>query len=918
MKRALAASLLLASVNAVAGPNGRYAPVRPSVGPLFNFSVAPAPNALPAGPLDLPGSVAPLSPLAGTLGAQPLALPAAQTGLAPAPGALAAAAGPLATAAGPLAKPGKVQVGASAMKQLGAVAHRAPKGKKAESNPAVGWSFAAQAFDGGGGSRMRDAGPAVEPAFEPPTLRAPESVLEPAPETRSEDSINPGEQLSFQPAQKSALLAAEPEKAIWGIVKRIRANEGSKAYWEAYKRGGQVDIVSRGEPVFGRPTTITEAYTKPLGKLTRDDFAGIVPKPMLQLGVKKLRDALRAQLDEQRRRFNENDPPVGPSTPVRVVKFKSFLELYRETHGPNSVPEPEQPAPRTELKAKAEGALAPLASFLPRAVFLDLDMYDAPVAPEVLSDIAKLQRTGVYFIAFSRKPASENLEKVFLKNMSAYQQSILMPIRFLAVTDNGAVISEFGKGGLRPVGVKAFSEAEVEILRDSAQKAAEDQGLGLKSLKELPPASLGSNEAGRPLQPGRRASYQVELPKSMSEANAQAWVKAFRLRLSYGGIKADPELTRTAKGTWLVTTGTTRLGDSLARVNQAAGDKFGLYLNPGDALVLSEDAALKAANPRLDLAGLTGLKGAELAENVLGLLLGEHRENREGDLAGSASRMASFTRDRQRYMSEKLLQQDGEEQNINFFSGHVVHAANDWLVWNLQNGRVPTEAEFAKHLRDHWEAGLREFKPVGFPSGETAESWLEASTTRAISMYHWIVRVHRRGETLVGTEIPNFFVVKDYERRSGDLRRRYILHTIFDFIALRPDPKRPGHATLVIYDFKTGPTKSRKRLDKDVQVLTYALFARDKWVGKPFPVPYLSGDKAYHIDDAKVEFIYNAIKQPTEIHSWDLDKIRTKIIGTLNRIHAAESRMLGLDAPKKPAKAKTGKAKAAKPKAKKR
>lgn len=909
---ALLAAVLTASA-AHAQPSGRSGPVRPSAGPLFNFSVSasPAPaSGVVTGPLALPG--APLGLPSPVVTSASLAQPAA---LKPGVAIVGAAARGVASAAA-RPKDAKAAVGAQAMKQLGGLAARPAGPKGRQSAPGAAWTLGVQAFDGGA-SRMRDdSGPVLAPAFEPPTARtpAPETLVEtPA---KGDDEINPGETLSFQPAQKTALLATSKDQAIWGIVKRIRDNDGSRAYWGAYKKGNEVEIVSRGEPIFGRPTTITSAATTPLGKLTRGDFEGIVPKAMLQLGVKKLRDGLRAQLEETRRRFNENDPPVGPSTPVRVVKFKSFLELYRETHGATSRPEPEAPAARNPLKIKPEGALAPLERILPKAVYLDLDMLAEPAGRELLSDIAKLQRTGVYFIGLSRKPASESLAR-FLKNMSAYQQSILMPIRFLAATDDGAVISAFAKGGLQPVETVSLRDADLEVLRDAAQKASEATGTSPKSVKELPPYSLGVNESGRQLEPGKRVRFEVSLPKSLSEAQAEAWAKAFEGRSAQAGLSFPVSRERRGDGAWIVAARTSSLGSSMDRVARAAGERFGLYMNPGDAVVLSHDPAIQKAHPQMDLPKLTGLSGVELVDNVLGLVLGEHRDNREGDLAGSASRMSQFSRDKKRYLQEALMKQDSEEQNINFFSGHMVHAVNDWLVYELQNGRVPSVEEYSAKLGAQWEAGLREFKPVGLPSGETHENWLEASTTRAISMYKWIVRTHRRGEILVGTEIPNFFIVKDYARRSGELKRRYILHTIFDFIALRPDPERPGHATLVIYDFKTGPAKSRRRLDKDVQVLTYALFASDKWVGREFPTPYLSGGKPYVIDTAEVEFIYNAVKQPTEVHRWDLDKVRSKIIGTLNRIHAAESKMLGLEAPKaKTAKGRKAAAKAPKKTAK--
>jgi hypothetical protein len=452
------------------------------------------------------------------------------------------------------------------------------------------------------------------------------------------------------------------------------------------------------------------------------------------------------------------------------------------------------------------------------------------------------------------------------------------------------------------------------------QRASERAGISPRSLKEVRQAPLvePENRFGeqkeQPLGPDPRVRFEVRLPKALSERARSIWISSFDAALAAQGMRVVTQLTPLADGKHQFVVSRTTLDASMARLEAALGEKFGLYLNPGDALVLSNDPKIMAANAKsIDVGRLTGLQGTELIENALGLMLGEHRDNLPGDLSGSASRMASFSYNKQRYLSEALIKMDGEEQNINFFSGHVVHAAQDWLIYELQNGRMPTKDEFAAHLSRRWNEGLREFKAVGMPPAHLADSWLQASLTRAESMYDIVMKIHASGEVLVGTEIPNFFVLKDFARKTGELKRRYILHTIFDFIALRPDPERPGHATLVIYDFKTGPAKTRPKLNKDIQVLTYALFANEKWVGQQFPAPYLASDKTYTIDDVSVEFIYSRKLQSTDVNRWSLDGVRRKIIGTLNRIHAAEQKLFDLAPIKKPTKA--AKAKAVKAKA---
>lgn len=814
------------------------------------------------------------APLAAFMGAQALPGTALSAAVLAIPGALAA----------PMARRVEVVAPASAAR-LNAMAAR-PVGQRDASGAM---------FDGA----------VLSPAFEPPTVAVaePESYGREA-ENDEGDNIPKRPELSFQPAAKTSLLSIDPERGFFGTMKVYKDSIWSKEWWSPYKVGAEINVVVRGENVFNRPTKIKQIYVKRIGDLQREDFIGTVAPHLLQAGVVALRKDLVSSLDETRRRFNPGDDAIDLDTKVRVIKFQSYVELYREAHGPDSIPQPEVPAERVPLKVKPEGLLARLSMFLPRAVFLDLDLFDGPISKDLLSDIAKLQRTGVYFVAFSRKPyaAAGSMRDKLVRQLSSYQLGMLMPIRFMMVTDDGAVVSELPRsGGPEPVDVLRFTPTEIDVLRDAVMRSAEHTGLTPRSLKEVrqPPLEdaserFGANVSERRLGPDPRVRFTVQLPKSMPAEAIVAWKEFFDSAMRAQGMSVYTSMVDLPDGRREFSASRTDLAGSMGRLYAALGKQFGLYLNPGDALVLSADPSLMAANPKsIDVGAITGLRGAELVENALGLMLGEHRYNVEGDLAGSASRMISYSYNRGRYLSEALIQTDKEEQNINFFSGHVVHSAEDWLIWNLQNNRIPSKDEFAEHLRERWDEGMREFKPVGMPPAHQSERWLKSSLTRALNMFDIVVRSYKKGEVLIGSEIPNFFMLKDYQRRSGQLKRRYVLHTIFDFVALRPDPKRPGHATLVIYDFKTGPAKTMPKLNKDIQVLTYALFAHEKWVGEEFPTPYLAGDQSYIIDDVSVEFVYSLKLQTTDISQWKLDKTRTKIIGTLGRINASEQKLFG-------------------------
>ncbi|MBI3552261.1 MAG: PD-(D/E)XK nuclease family protein [Elusimicrobia bacterium] len=800
----------------------------------------------------------------------------------------------------------------------------------ASQDPAAGSIEGAQSYDGlktHGSVESGDGGRVLEPAFEPPSFHTPP----PGGGDRGgnggkggggNDDGTGGETprrpaLSFSnPAAKTALLAVDPTKAIYGAIKRLRG-DGSKDYWGVYKKDVEIDVVIRGENVLGRTTPITTAFNKPIGSLNRDDLKGTVPDYQLKAPIKQLRQMFIDRLEEDRKVWHANDEPVSAKTLVRVIKFKSYIDLYRETHGKDATPEPIKE--REPLAVKPEGALKPLSIFLPRAVFLDMDLFDGPVSKEFLGDMIKLQRTGVYFVAFSRKPyaSAGSIREKLIRQMSSYQLSILMPIRFMAVTDNGAVVSAFPKGGsVTPRDVLGFSDASMDILRDSAQKASEEVGIAPKAAVEAAQPQIREAADEFPGLTRREGSsrkdpqvrFQIDFAKGVTRAQAGIWAAKFESRLKSQAIEAKVALSELPEGRFSVSVQRTDLAGSLDRLKDALGKEFGLYLNPSDILVLSNAPALKAANPGLDFAGLSGLKGAQMADNALGLMLGAHRDNHEGDRAGSASRISSFRRDRQQYMTEILIKEDKAEQNINFFSGHVVHSSNDWLVHQIQNGKRPTEAEYRANLQERWDAGTREFKAIGMPDGETVDGMLRESTQRGVSMYKMILAAADRGEIIIGTEIPNFFMLNKYQKRTEALKGRYILHTIFDFIALRPDPKNPGRATVVIYDFKTGPAQSRQKLDKDIQVQIYTYFARHKWVGQDFPAPYLSGKQSYRIDNVAVEFIYNAVKQATTVTNQDMDKTRATIIRTLDRIAKTEAQLLGEIAPKP---AKTAKQKAA-------
>lgn len=881
------------------------------------------------GPVRTPALGAPLTPNAAkalTPAADPSGLPASP---------LNAAAGPV-IPAHPGAKPAAPAAPAvqAPAQQPAAAAAESSEGRVRSAEPAANDEKASLETQSGGGRRRFDGdgprgsddgpeGPAVNPALEPPTNDFAPNWVSPDEDEEAGENAK-GQTLSFPIWEKEKLLNPDPNFALYKAVKRIaegrpkrrnpktgRLENASKAWYESKMvKGAEIDVVSQGESVFGKPVKIKDAQTKRLGELTRDDLKGVVSAYQLKAGVRAVREHIRAGLEKMRQIYSPGDAPVTMDSLVRLIEFPSYLEQYREVHGWKAVPEKPERVERKPLKLKAEGDLAPLGAFLPRVVYVDVDALEGPLTRDVLTDIAKLMRVNTHFVYFSRKPyaAPGGVMEKIVAPMSYYHQ-VMLESRALAVTDDGNVIYSFDRDGtVKPIDTLEFSDPEMEILRHAAARSSEELGLPLGSGKEVLQPQLvppkkgfpGAQKFERAPQKPPQVRFQVRFAK---ELDAELWATRFRALLSSYHVQALVSISRDEKGKILVTAQRGDLVGSDERVRAALGEESNLFLNHPD-VVLGGGADL-AANGGFDLEKMTGLKGNELLENAIGLILRDHRVDLPGDLRGSASQLSSFMHHKDRFRQEMLVRPD-EKGSIFTFAGHVIHGNNDWLVWNLQNGRKPTLEEYKARFDEQWEKGIRQFDPVTLPSTDKMDRAKAEFLIKASSMYKLINKIAARGEILVGTEIPNFFFMRDYARRTNEARNRYLLRTVFDFVALRPDPKRPGHATLVIYDFKTGRTETREtdkkrkyKKSQHLQMILYAYFATKTWVGRPFPAPYLTGADKYVIDDVKAELIFNSVMLPIDIRPGDLEGLPDLVIRTMNRKNKEEQKLLGTAKPAK-------------------
>ncbi|MBI3549812.1 MAG: PD-(D/E)XK nuclease family protein [Elusimicrobia bacterium] len=822
-------------------------------------------------------------------------------------------------------------------------------------------------------SDQADVRPGVSPLFEAPvTDFAPEFEPPDVDEVKAAGKHKNGlEPLTFGPADGEKLVAVDPAKSIYKFARVVRdvtmknpdtgkSFNPSRAWWDAYAPGKSIEVHVSGENVFGRQVKVKSNVVKPIGKLTEDDLKGLFAPYQLKVvtghqldkkelskltiaelktvaaklelkgvsgigkkkliakiitgGIETLKVSLIKKLEDRRQRFRPLDETVDMDTKVAVIEFQSYLDLYREVHGKNAMPEPPSAKERTPLKIKAEGRLEALSYVLPRVVFLDVDMFDGPLPSELLTDISKLQRLNVHFVAFSRKgyAAPGGIKEKLISPMSFYHR-IMLPSRLLAVTDNGAVINAFGKDAVNePVDVAFFTENEMAMLRDAAHKASERTGIPPSSVKEVPQPPLVQPKksffsALMPLFSQRPANIRLELefPESIDKETRNKWLIAFHSNLHAYQLASKVKMANSESGSVNIVAQKTVMRDSMDRVFAALGDR-GLYVNPTDPIILSNDNALALAVPQAtDMGKITGLRGTELVENVLGLALGEHRIDEPGDLKGSASRISGYMHYKERFRQELLVRED-DKGSIFTFAGHVIHVTNDWLMWQRNNGKKPSWADYREMFDKRWERGLRLADAVTMPPADKIENSKRAFLIKARVMFRILNMIADRGEIILATEVPNFFYVRDYARRTQERRRRYLLRTVFDFVALRPNPDKPGHADIVIYDFKTGRTESREtnrqrkfRKSQHLQMLIYSFFAKQKWVGRRMPVPYFSGTQSYIIDDVKAELIFNSVKIPIEITPTDMDAIPALLIRQMNAIHRDEQMLTSVQPLKK-------------------
>ncbi|MDX6768899.1 MAG: PD-(D/E)XK nuclease family protein [Elusimicrobiota bacterium] len=886
---------------ASAGPVG----VRPVAAPRAPVSpvVAAGASVLPMTGLSL---AAPLAGPSARLTPSPIAA-RSLTPAAPADSRLPAVAGvPLAGAPVGAARPAAVSplaTLAAAADAPDAPGAKGPAGEEA-ARPASSEQAGAQAgsvFDGSAAKdELKDDGAVAVPAADAlprfglrrilgaltPRRRAPAARPAKGKSTDEEDQLD---ELGLFYAGTSARALLDSH--IWGDVKFIKPSEGSKWWWNKFKKGETIRVKAGSEWLFH--TQLTDAQTKPIGKLTKQDLVGIfTANDLARNGIA----ILRAAVVERLTKAHKGQFDVNLRTEVRLLHFKTPKQLGDESDAGKPKTEIYDPyAERAPLKLPADSPLRRLNEYYPKAVMVDLSLFEGHrIPPQLIEDMGKLQRAGVKFVFFSDKAGADH---------KAHQAQITDGLYgSLFALDGGALVVSHSRDKAHTRAADLLTEYDRGVLLSHARIAAYKLGLDPKGVAEAFITQPGGYK-------GPATTYfrgQIPAP-----ADAAAFKSALETELRGAGLRGEVVFEPAGKGPRGFVIQHRRMTDAMGDALRGL-QTMGVYANPQEILVISEDPAYAkslekatagllgedapgskqrdgAVRPAPDAATLAGvpLKGLDLVENALGAVLGEYRQNMRGDFVTSASALDSFAHYTDRYFAQELLK--GEE-NVYAFWGHETHDVMNWVAWVQRNtGRIPTEEEAVARFRRQWDEAMHspEFA-VYLPAGRDFINLREAGVGRLKGIYQVYRRVmDEPGVHFIGTEVPNVFMLRALDRKKGETRRVFI-RTIFDFVVTMPSADGKG-TTLWIMDFKSGVKPTQEVLEKKIQPRTYRLFTAYKWNELPREYDIASG-KTTPIAGTELEFHYNRSSVQIRLNGWHDGRTELEILRLAERMRQDKQR----------------------------
>ncbi|MFA6030122.1 MAG: hypothetical protein WC969_09730 [Elusimicrobiota bacterium] len=677
--------------------------------------------------------------------------------------------------------------------------------------------------------------------------------------------------LRFSRDAKKALTDSELTASI-----RLVNGSGSQWYWERFVPGSILRIMTGGKTMFA--TRVMDARTVEIGKLAREDFQGVYPAAMLEELNEKGRmkwtaAKLRAKLLEDLtayQRFGKRGAPraLSSSDKVRVLRFMSYQEAKLL---PENRDEPVL-TPRLRAPLEIPASLSSLPRVLPKVVFLDLRLLSAPLSYDLIEDIGKLMKAGVYFVLVSERPQEGpgSVKELLTGALTPRQRDDLVTYKLLSLSDDGSTLSTLKGAFPQELPLRRFSVSELDLLELAARR------LGASVL------SLHGKESSFALRAGALAAdFTRDLRAALGRlgVDAGAWSFAYSEREGKTTLVLRPR----------------SLAGAVPEVLDALRESEGTYVNASDLLVVSRDAELLAATRGAVQPSehAPALEGAALIETSLAAMLGDYRQNVPGDLAASASKISAFL--------QGYKDSGGSRGNVYMLMGHVIHSSFNWAVWIYRNtGALPPAEAVVERAVKTWQHEDRErVGNILDEPGSSMADYLQVTKTRLRNMHAQLADQLAQYPIVVGTELPNFAVLgRAKKSRGGMLYYRDVLRYVFDLVLAR---RTPEGLELRVVDFKTGQTPTLQNLTKDTQVLLYDALPRSAW--PELPLPYGVGGTPEKVSKLDVAFIFPTATYVPAITDWGRLAFAKFLKNVMNRIrkHNAPPAEKKAEAPPAPA-----------------
>ncbi|MDE2292309.1 MAG: hypothetical protein KGL53_09525, partial [Elusimicrobia bacterium] len=740
---------------------------------------------------------------------------------------------------------------------------------------AVSRSALGRFFDGGRAALNGAKDDEEEPgtgAFGEFDAFGPSAQAQATPDDLSEETADPAAE-DLEVRFTFADMKALKDSRVFATARVIR-NAGSEWYWGRFEKGAALRVLAGGRKAFN--TRVEDGVTKTIGEMQREDFRGIYPASSMDArrGGKLVWTAerLRGRLIKDlaaRQRDNRKGMPVAVTdkTKVRIVRFMKASEAEKL---PENQPEA-APVPVARNPVTVPARLAVMSRMLPKLVLMDLRLFPQGLPSELLEDMGKLMRAGVFFVFFT-DGADEAARAPIMKALDLRPKDGIIRHKFITLSDDGNSATAFVGGFPRRIPTRRFDASTQERLSFALFEAG----------------GTDVRRAGSDL-------VSAAVPAGMTAKELQA---AFARNLEGLGLDPASFSMKADENAGRLTVRPTDLAGSAKELYRVLRDDYDLYVTPSDTLLVTEDPAVRMGYAgAIDAAEHTPARGVELAETTLAGALGSYRENHPRDVAASATYIESFKRGQTR--DQKPGGDEGG--SIYMLLGHVMHASFNWAVWRYrETGRLPGIEETLEKSREIWHRKDNErIRSLLDRSGQSTAGYFEIMEARMRVMHRIVVGALEAFPIAIGTELPNLLVFERYTK--GEESGRDILRTIFDFAVAR---KVKDGLEVAVLDFKTGQTPTLQNLSKATQPMLYDAYVQRNW--KTVAAPYGANGKEEKVVKTHVTFIYPNQGYEAKIDEWSRLKFEKTLRLAMARIRAAMY-------PKPPKAAKTAPAKAKAP-----